>query len=224
MLPHRNWYRKNLKSLTLRSLLSHLNSSREQLLVFAPSATNNPQSLLPSPTTDTPIPIGFCHKEMIMKRLFRFTLPVLCAALGSVGVCSAQSNSYFCNNSLILGVYGFTLEGTKLGGLGPTGPQVGVAMTQFKADGTLSQIDAVVIGGVEVSDFTHPVATGTYSVNPNCTGTFTIDFTDGRPSVTTYFVVVDNGNEIDTVVKGVPPGMPGVIATRSIGKRRFSFR
>lgn len=158
-----------------------------------------------------------------MKPLFRTALPVLCAALGSFGFANAQSNSYFCNNSLISGVYGFTLEGTKLSGPGPTGPQVGVAMTQFDGHGNLSQIDAVTIGGVEVSDFTHPVASGTYSVNPDCTGTFTIEFTDGRPNVTTYFVVVDNGNEIDTVVKGVPPGTPGVIATQSIGKRRFTF-
>lgn len=159
-----------------------------------------------------------------MKCLIRTALPLLCTALGCLGIGNAQSNSYFCNNALITGVYGFTIEGTKLGGPGATGPQVGVAMTQFKPDGTLSQIDAVVIDGVQVSDFTHPLASGTYSVHSDCTGTFTLDFTDGRPSVTTYFVVVDNGNEIDTVVKGVPLGMPGVLATRSIGKRRFTFR
>lgn len=158
-----------------------------------------------------------------MKRLISI-IALLCAAVGGAGIANAQSDSYFCNDSLITGVYGFTLEGTKVGGPGPTGPQVGVAMTQFDGHGNLSQIDAVVIGGVEVSDFTHPVATGTYSVNANCTGTFTIDFTDGRPSVTTYFVVVENGNEIDTVVRGVPPGNAGVLATRSIGKRRFTFR
>lgn len=159
-----------------------------------------------------------------MKQLLRTALPVLCAALGSLGIANAQSNSYFCNNKLIAGVYGFTIEGTKLSGPGPTGPQVGVAMTQFDGHGNLSQIDAVVIAGVEVSDFTHTAAGGTYSVNPDCTGTFTIEFTDGRPNVTAYFVVVDNGNEIDAVVKGVPPGgTPGVIATQSIGKKRFTF-
>jgi len=161
-----------------------------------------------------------------MKGLFRTALPVLCAAVGSLGIAHAQSDSYLCNDSLIAGVYGFTLEGTKLSGPGPTGPQVGVAMTQFDGHGNLSQIDAVVIGGVQVSDFTHAVASGSYSVNRDCTGTFTIDFSDGRPSITTWFVVVENGNEIDTAVQGVPPGppgTPGVIATQSIGKRRFTF-
>jgi hypothetical protein len=158
-----------------------------------------------------------------MKRPFTTTLPALLIVLTSVAVAQGQSTSRFCNNLLIAGVYGFTIEGAKLGGPGPTGQQVGVAMTSFDGQGGLTQVDAVTIGGVEVSDFTHPVAIGTYSVNANCTGTFTINFTDGRPAVSAYFVVVDNGSEIDAVVKGVPPGSTGVIATRSIGKRRFSF-
>jgi hypothetical protein len=158
-----------------------------------------------------------------MQSLFTKALPVLLAGLAGITTAQAQSNSRFCNNLLIAGVYGFTIEGAKLAGPGPTGQQVGVAMTEFDGREGLSQIDAVMIGGVEVSDFTHPVATGSYSVNADCTGTFTINFTDGRPTVSAYFVVVDNGNEIDTVVKGVPQGSTGVLATRSIGKKRFSF-
>lgn len=158
-----------------------------------------------------------------MKVLSRFGVPMLLAALASGAWANAQNTSRYCNNLLIAGVYGFTIQGAKLAGPGPTGAQVGVALTEFDGRGNLTQIDAVVIGGVEVSDFTHPAATGTYSVNPDCTGTFTINFTDGRPTVTTYFVVVDNGSEIDTVVRGVPPGTAGVINTGSIGKRRFSF-
>ena len=156
------------------------------------------------------------------------SLVLLVAAFAAAVPGSAQGNSPVCNNWLITGVYGFTIEGTKLSGPGPTGSQVGVAITDFKGDGTLVQIDAVSIGGIQVSDFSHTPATGTYTVNPDCTGTFTVNFTDGRPTVKTWFVVVDNGSEIDTMVVGVPlvppPGVqgPGVIATRSIGKRRFT--
>ncbi|MDE3202429.1 MAG: hypothetical protein KGN79_16080 [Acidobacteriota bacterium] len=159
-----------------------------------------------------------------MKRWINIALPLFCVIFAGLAAAKAQTSSYLCNNALITGVYGFTIEGTKLGGIGPIGPQVGVAMTRFDGQGILSQVDAVVINGVQVSDFTHAAATGTYTVNSDCTGTFTINFTDNRPSITAYFVVVDNGNEIDTVVMGVPPGTtPGVIATRSIGKRRFAF-
>jgi hypothetical protein len=156
-----------------------------------------------------------------MRILGKMSALLVLAGLFGAGHANAQSTSRYCNDWLITGVYGFTIEGTKLAGPGPTGPQVGVALTEFDGRGSLKQIDAVTIGGVEVSDFTHPVATGTYTVNPDCTGTFTIDFTDGRSSVSTYFVVVDNGSEIDSVVEGVPPNSSGVIATRSIGRRRF---
>ncbi|HUK25729.1 MAG TPA: hypothetical protein VLV49_14195 [Terriglobales bacterium] len=128
-----------------------------------------------------------------------------------------------CNNWLIRGTYGFTIEGNKLGGPGPIGPQVGVAMTVFDGHGNLKQLDSVTVAGTTVADFTHPVASGTYQVNPDCTGTFTINFTDGRPTVNTSFVLVEAGWEIDAVVTSVgPPGaeVQGLIATRSIGKRR----
>jgi hypothetical protein len=132
----------------------------------------------------------------------------------------AQTEDWRCNNELIRGTYGFTVQGTKLGGAGPTGQQVGVAITEFDGKGNLSQIDTVTIDGKVVADFTHTPATGTYEVKPNCTGTFTIDFTDGRPPVTAAFVVVYGGAEIDTVVTSAG-GAQGILATGSVGKRRF---
>lgn len=142
--------------------------------------------------------------------------------LGALGSAYAQSNSPACNDKLIAGDYGFTLEGTKLGGPSPVGPQVGVAMTEFDGKGGLRQVDSVTINGLHVTDFTHTAATGTYTVNQDCTGTFTINFTDGRPPVVADFVVVADGSEIDTVV--ITAGGNPVLATRSIGKRRFFWR
>jgi hypothetical protein len=140
--------------------------------------------------------------------------------LGLLPVAQAQSDSVACNNRLIAGNFGFTVTGAKLGGPGPVGQQVGVAMTQFDGEGKLTQIDTVTIDGKVVADFTHPPATGTYNVNSDCTGSFTIDFKDGRPTVVANFVVVANGSEIDTVVISAG-GNQGLLATSSIGKRRF---
>ena len=140
--------------------------------------------------------------------------------LVALGSGYAQSESHACNNRLIAGDYGFTIQGNKLGGQGPTGLQVGVAMTQFDGKGGLTQIDTVTVSGEVVADFTHAPATGTYTVNSDCTGTFTINFTDGRPPVAANFVVVADGSEIDTVVISAG-GNQGIIATGSIGKRRF---
>jgi hypothetical protein len=159
-----------------------------------------------------------------MKAMRSISALVILGAFVGLGVGNAQSTSKYCNDLLIKGTYGFTIEGNKLGGSGPTGPQVGVAMTEFDGIGGLEQIDSVTIGGVQAANFTESPTHGYYSVSADCTGTFTLNFTDGRPTVTTYFVIVDNGNEIDTMVKGVPPAtVPGVLATRSIGKRRFTF-
>jgi len=156
------------------------------------------------------------------KKVFASVVALALLTFGALGSAYGQSDSPYCNNALIAGTYGFTIEGAKLAGPEPTGAQVGVAMTQFDGYGNLSQIDTVTINGLVASDWTHPKANGTYSVNPDCTGTFTIDFTDRRPPVAANFVVVDNGAEIDTVVVSAG-GNAGILATRSIGKRRFLF-
>jgi hypothetical protein len=139
---------------------------------------------------------------------------------GVLGLGNAQTDSPFCRNALLTGNYGFTIQGTKLAGMGPTGAQVGVAMAHFDGNGKFTQIDTVTINGEVVSNFTHTPANGTYTVNPNCTGTFTIDFADGRPPVLANFVVVNNGCEIDTVVISAG-GEQGILATASVGKKRF---
>ena len=155
------------------------------------------------------------------KQLVTNATALVLLTLAALGSGYAQSNSPACNNKLIAGNYGFTVQGTKLAGAGPTGPMVGVAMTRFDGKGGLSQIDTVTIDGEVVADWTHTRATGTYSVNSDCTGTFTINFKDNRPTVVTNFVVVANGDEIDTVVISAG-GDQGILATGSIGKRRFS--
>ena len=155
------------------------------------------------------------------KQLVTNAAALVLLTLAALGSGYAQSNSNVCNDKLIAGNYGFTVQGNKLGGEGPTGLMVGVAMTKFDGKGGLSQIDTVTIDGEVVADCTHARATGTYSVNSDCTGTFTINFNDNRPAVVVNFVVAANGNEIDTVVISAG-GDQGILATGSIGKRRFS--
>ncbi len=173
-----------------------------------------------------------------MRQVLKKITFVALIASAAGGVAIAQTDSPACNNALLYGNYGFTIEGDKLvspppNTAAPTGPQVGVAMTYFDGQGKLQQIDSVTVGGIQSptsGNFNEASTKGTYSVSPNCTGTFTLNFTDGRPTVVTDFVIVDNGNEIDTVVIGIlvpgPNGTPilqgGVLATRSVGKRRFT--
>ncbi|MGA3226359.1 MAG: hypothetical protein ABSC65_21510 [Acidobacteriaceae bacterium] len=155
------------------------------------------------------------------RKLFTNATALVLLTLGAAGSAHALSDVEGCNNKLLYGHYGFTLQGTKYpipGVSGPTGLQVGVAMADFDGDGTFQQIDSVTIAGEPASNFTHTPANGKYTVNPDCTGTFTIDFTDGRPPVVTDFVVVENGSEIDTVVTSVA-GKEGILSLGSIGKK-----
>jgi hypothetical protein len=153
-----------------------------------------------------------------MKMLSTKSIALALLTFGVLMFGGVSSTFAACNNRLLHGAYGFTVQGTKLGGQGPTGPQVGVAMAQFDGNGNFTQTDTVTINGQVVADFTHTPASGTYEVSHDCTGSFTINFTDGRPTVTTSFVVVQSGNEIDTVVTSAG-GNPGVLATGSVGKR-----
>lgn len=58
-----------------------------------------------------------------------------------MGAVYALSDTESCKNRTIEGRYGFTLQGTKLTGPPPIGPQVGVAMADFDGEGAFTQID-----------------------------------------------------------------------------------
>ena len=72
-------------------------------------------------------------------KLFTNAAALVLLILGAAGSAHALSDVEGCNNKLLYGHYGFTLQGTKFpvqGVSGPTGLQVGVAMADFDGDGT----------------------------------------------------------------------------------------
>jgi hypothetical protein len=127
---------------------------------------------------------------------------------------SARGQSGPCSNRSIRGEYGFTITGQILGGPA-AGPVAGVAMEFFDGQGNLTQLDHVLLNGNPPAVQWRP-ATGTYSVNADCTGTEEIDFSDGTPSLHLSLVVVLRGREIRVVVND-----PG-IATTALGIKRDS--
>ncbi len=103
-----------------------------------------------------------------------------------------------CSNQTLRGHYGFAIEGQFLPGGFIVGPLRGVAMTDFDGEGNLSQVDHTVVNGTPPPIQWTP-GSGTYTVNPDCTGTAQINI-DGRPPVLLSLVVVRHGREIHTVV------------------------
>ncbi len=103
-----------------------------------------------------------------------------------------------CSLATLKGNFGFIINGQVLSGPS-AGPVAGVAMTTYDGAGNLTQVDNVVHNGQLPAEAWRP-ATGSYTLNSNCTGTMQLVFTDGSPTMNLAIVVDASGNQIRTVV------------------------
>jgi hypothetical protein len=131
-------------------------------------------------------------------------------ALALVVSSPLMSHASACSNSTIRGSYAFTIHGTIFLPDGSTVLLDGLAKQTFDGNGNFTQVDAVADNG-NLTPGWRP-GSGTYSVNPDCTGTQTIVI-PGNPDVHLQFIVAQSGNTIHQVVIG-----PGV-ATTAEGER-----
>lgn len=123
-----------------------------------------------------------------------------------------QATSRRCNLRTISGSYGSNITGTFFlpppsgSSAPPTGvPLASVGRLVFDGIGTVSGTDTNSFGGtISVNN-----ATGTYTVNDDCTGTLNVTFPNGF-TITNNLVIVDGGKEFfviqtnpGTVITGV---------------------
>jgi hypothetical protein len=143
-----------------------------------------------------------------ISKLTTMAMPVMiaCALAVTSTAWAAQSDDKdegkSCSNQTLHGAYGFTIEGL-LNIPGP-GTQVrGVVLQTYDGNGHITQVDHVVIDGTPPPEAWRP-ATGTYSVNADCTGKATINLPSPipQPPLVVYFVVVNQGKQIRQVVEG----------------------
>lgn len=92
----------------------------------------------------------------------------------------AQSLMAACSNRTLSGSYAFRVSGEVFTPNGIVNRD-GVAMTHFDGEGGLTQVDWVVANGAVVPGPPnqygfHDMETGSYTVNPDCTGEAEIDF------------------------------------------------
>jgi len=120
------------------------------------------------------------------------------------------SHASACSNSTIRGSYAFTIHGTAFLPNGSTLLIDGLAKQTFDGDGNFTQVDAVATNG-NLPPGWRP-GSGTYSVNPDCTGTETI-VVPGMGDLHLQLIVAQGGNTIHSVV--IDPGF----ATTSDGER-----
>jgi len=133
----------------------------------------------------------------LFTRLMLAVTPVVivCCLLTSDASAAARSEVQPCSNHTLFGDYGFALEGTFLG---PGLPFRGVVMQHYDGKGNLTQVDHVVVNGAPPAEEWTP-GSGTYTVNPDCTGAAVIN-EPGNPPINLHFVIVRQGKEIHQVV------------------------
>ncbi len=156
-----------------------------------------------------------------MTRIARFA-PLLVFAAFGLAQNTATAN-LGCSAATLAGTYVFTITGQILAPPPAAGPVAGVARTIFDGYGNLVQVDNVVHNGTAPVEDWRPAA-GAYTVNSDCTGTFT--FTpqpavaqDASPALTVHFVVNPDGSEIRAVVTSSPTAPAFMAAITSIGVR-----
>ena len=130
-----------------------------------------------------------------------------------------------CSDATLHGRYAFTVTGQILTPPPAAGPISGVAMTEFDGEGNLTQVDHVLHNGVPPQEEWRP-GSGTYHVNPDCTGFMTITQmptvpADASPELRLAIVVSDDGKLIRTVVSGSPTVPVFSAAITSTGTRVF---
>jgi len=136
------------------------------------------------------------QRSMILTHIAVVSALLACSASAVAQSNSAISNSSDrrCSNRTLNGSYGFLLEGTDLAsGL----PFRGVVMQTYDGKGGITQVDHVVFAGSPPPVEWAP-GTGSYTVNPDCTGAAVLHTFTG--DVPLHFVVVDNGKQINQVV------------------------
>lgn len=142
-----------------------------------------------------------------------FTIAAVTALALSVAP-TARADDKGCSNASLQGTFAYTGTGFIVTPAVAAGPFAEVGTQTFDGKGaTTTTFTASQNGNIFQMTFT-----GTYTMNPDCTGTITLQTPAPFPTVTLFFVVGDNLNEFHAIETA-----PGAVVTR-IGRRLFPGR
>ena len=137
-------------------------------------------------------------------RTTRIAALLFVAGMLSSGVALALSNGNDfqerCSDRTLHGNYGSSSQGSILPAPGVSLPFVGVTLTHFDGRGDLSWVEHTVVNGAPLSPGFTVRATGTYSVNHDCTGSMTVNTPNSPVPLKLFFVIVEHGTEIHAVL------------------------
>jgi hypothetical protein len=117
--------------------------------------------------------------------------------------------AFACSNETLEGVYGLSISGTRPAPPPPSGTPnyvpgtieqvIGVGTRTFDGDGNFSQVSNEK-GSLSGILFPNRALQGTYSVNPDCSGTTTLNIPGLHFSIVYDIVVVGHGREFQSIV------------------------
>jgi hypothetical protein len=152
---------------------------------------------------------------MSAKKVITRMFTVACATLVGLGfVTAAQAAEHRgCSNASLRGSFGFTSTGTHLTLPAPFGgPFAEVGRQSFDGKGN-TELTATLSSNGNIVTVT---SQGTYVVNPDCTGSFTLFVLPFNTTVNADFVIDDDGAELRVIATD-----PGVVESRDY-RRQFA--
>jgi hypothetical protein len=122
----------------------------------------------------------------------------LVLALGASAV-GQEPGTGRCSNRTIFGDYGGDTRGLLLPAPGISIEFRGLTMTHFDGKGNLTWVEHTVVGGNVVNPG-WVAASGTYTVNPDCTGSAVVSTPNSPVPLDLALIVVKQGKEIHAVL------------------------
>ena len=142
------------------------------------------------------------HRNCVSKRTSVGIATLAMCALWIPGASASARDQHKrekpCSNQTLSGDYGTLIEGTILG---PNLTLRTLTLVHYDGQGRFTGKDFVVVGGNPPAEEWR-LSSGTYTVNPDCTGSALVEVTPGSPPLGYHFIIVDGGRKILLVVNG----------------------
>lgn len=138
-----------------------------------------------------------------MHRSLAFKTPLFAIAFCILACClnaRADSNDKNCSNRTLRGSYGGTSEGSLLPAPGVSLPFRALTMVRFDGNGNLTWVEHTVINGTLLEPNWTTTASGTYDINPDCTGSATVNTPNSPAPLSLGIVIVRGGKEVHAVL------------------------
>ena len=149
-------------------------------------------------------------KETIVKRNTIWnTFAVAALALGMAAAANVDNKG--CTVQSLMGTYAQRDSGFLTAPPSMAGPYAGVSTVIFDGKGTVTATGMASLNG----NILAVTSKGTYTVNPDCTGTYTVQISPVGITGHSFFVIAESGNELDILPTDSP------IAATCVARRQF---